>query len=363
MEQPVEKKSKILKEMIETEKSYVKDLEVVVQIYLQPLRKAQVVSAEELRKIFFNIEDVKTVNKEILVELEEIESNLTIQAITDIFLKKAERLKVYADYCRNYVAALTMIGKISDKHPSAYIFLDACRKNCRGLNLIDFLIKPVQRICKYPLFFNELLKCTPVEHADHKNLEHAVKTAEVLAAYANESKRKSENLEKMIHIHERVQSIPKDFIFFHPLRIFVHEGPVQRKVEGKIKETYIFLFNDIIVYCKITKKPKKDQPPFEWRGHFEIENATVSASTEVSFDITTSPNKGTVKQFSFLTKGREDNIFWLKKIKGILHEQEAAVEEWMKSLKKIESSKEMITHENSFNSVSTESIQEESLKE
>jgi len=200
------------------------------------------VSGEELRKIFCNIEDLKGVNKEIWDELEVIEVNLTVQAMTDLFLKKAEKLKVYADYCRNYVAALTMIGKISDKHPSAYIFLEACRKNSRGLSLVDFLIKPVQRICKYPLFFNELLRCTAEGHEDFKNLERALQAAESLAAHANESKRKADNLEKMIHIHERVQSIPKDFIFFHPKRIFIHEGQVQRKVEGKIKDIHIFSY-------------------------------------------------------------------------------------------------------------------------
>jgi len=147
----------------------------------------------------------------------------------------------------------------------------------------------------------------------------------------------------MIHIHELVKDIPKDFIFFHPLRQFIHEGQVQRRVEGKVKETYIFLFNDIIIYCKVVKKPKKDQVPFEWRGFFEIENATVAASTEASFDITTSANKGTVKQFTFLTKVREDNIIWLKKIKAILHEQELAVEDWMRSLKKLRVQKMLIT--------------------
>jgi len=357
-----DKKSKIVKEMLETEKNYVRDLEIVIQTYLQPLRKAQVISPEELKKIFLNIEDVKAVNKEILEELELNEEKISIQSLSNIFLLKAEQLKVYADYCRNYVTALTMIGKISDKHPSASIFLETCRKNSRGLTLVDFLIKPVQRICKYPLFFNELLKCTPDGHEDYKNLERALKTAEALATYANESKRKAENLEKMIHIRERVQSLPKDFIFFHPNRVFICEGQVQRKVEGKVKETYIFLFNDIIVYCKVIKKPKKDQAPYEWRGYFEIENATVSASTELSFEISTSPSKGTVKQFTFLTKVREDNILWLKKIKGILHAQEMAVEEWIQSLKKIESNKDMssgIDRQSSFSSVSsTESLKE-----
>ena len=43
----------------------------------------------------------------------------------------------------------------------------------RGLDLEDFLIKPVQRLTKYPLFFHELLKRVPDEHPSRPALEKA----------------------------------------------------------------------------------------------------------------------------------------------------------------------------------------------
>jgi hypothetical protein len=40
----------------------------------------------------------------------------------------------------------------------------------KGLSLGDFIIKPVQRLCKYPLLLRELINCTDPHSPDHRNL-------------------------------------------------------------------------------------------------------------------------------------------------------------------------------------------------
>lgn len=45
---------------------------------------------------------------------------------------------------------------------------------CRGLNLQAFLIKPLQRLTKYPLLLTELSKNTPDTFEDKKPLERAL---------------------------------------------------------------------------------------------------------------------------------------------------------------------------------------------
>lgn len=44
----------------------------------------------------------------------------------------------------------------------------------RHLDLASYLIKPVQRICKYPLLLLEIIKSTSSAHVDRRNLEIAL---------------------------------------------------------------------------------------------------------------------------------------------------------------------------------------------
>ena len=70
--------------------------------------------------------------------------------------------KEYVKYCRNYGDAIVELARM-DTLEIYSSFWEDCRKsrNLPLLKLADFLLQPVQRICKYPLHFTELLKVNP----------------------------------------------------------------------------------------------------------------------------------------------------------------------------------------------------------
>ena len=59
---------------------------------------------------------------------------------------------MYTTYCANQPKAMQVLDSL-DRNKKFVAFLDQCMLNpeCRGLTLFSFLIKPIQRICKYPL--------------------------------------------------------------------------------------------------------------------------------------------------------------------------------------------------------------------
>ena len=70
----------------------------------------------------------------------------------------------------------------------------------RGLNLSSFLIKPVQRICKYPLIIREVLKYTEESNPDFDYLKRAMEKLEGVLSVVNEGARKADGGRKMLEI-------------------------------------------------------------------------------------------------------------------------------------------------------------------
>uniref|UniRef100_A0A8B9F5X7 Rho guanine nucleotide exchange factor 38 n=1 Tax=Amazona collaria TaxID=241587 RepID=A0A8B9F5X7_9PSIT len=80
--------------------------------------------------------------------------------------------------------------------PSCVNFLLFFLINCRGKpNLMDMgslMIKPVQRVMKYPLLLCELLNATPASHPDHKVLQDALSAMKNINVNINELKRRKD---------------------------------------------------------------------------------------------------------------------------------------------------------------------------
>ena len=90
-------------------------------------------------------------------------------------------------------------------------------EECRGLTLFSFLIKPIQRICKYPLLLRDLLKHTDNSHQDYNNLVQALQKIEEVVAYVNDRKRLAENLQKILDVQNQIES---NEVFFNYSKIF-----------------------------------------------------------------------------------------------------------------------------------------------
>ncbi|KAG0711649.1 Intersectin-1 [Chionoecetes opilio] len=67
----------------------------------------------------------------------------------------------------------------------------------QGHTLTSFLLKPMQRITRYPLLIKQLLKYTPEGHPDYYNTQEALSASETLCAQVNEAVSQRENTDKL----------------------------------------------------------------------------------------------------------------------------------------------------------------------
>lgn len=76
---------------------------------------------------------------------------------------------------------------------SSSLTLSFChRGKTNYINLGSFLIKPVQRVMRYPLLLMELLNATPESHHDRKQLAEAVMSIKEINVNINEFKRRKD---------------------------------------------------------------------------------------------------------------------------------------------------------------------------
>jgi len=197
------------------------------------------------------------VNHEILGDLihdfKEAE-NIQLLNVGRVFLRMVDYLKIYAISSSNHPISLTTYEKLKQTNKEFATFIQETenKTECKGVPLLGFLIKPVQRICKYPLLFKDLLHHTPRDHVDYENIEQCEKKVHDVAVYVNERKRASENFQKMLLIQEGLTDAPKNFMVVQPGRVFVRESIlVKSNPRGKLQERHFFLFSDSLLYTKV----------------------------------------------------------------------------------------------------------------
>eukprot|EP01117_Protostelium_nocturnum_P002511 TRINITY_DN1322_c0_g1_i1.p1 TRINITY_DN1322_c0_g1~~TRINITY_DN1322_c0_g1_i1.p1 ORF type:complete len:1061 (-),score=446.08 TRINITY_DN1322_c0_g1_i1:37-3219(-) len=251
-------KKRVIQELIDTERAYVADLRFMEVQYMQPLRTQNIISEEDLLTLFGNIMVLQGVNLGILIRLEEyLEGNE--ESISKIFEDSCEDLKVYADYIANQIFALKLLKKLIKKNKAFREHYENVKKlpENRGLELIAFLSKPLQRLCKYPLLFKEMLRWTEEDDIEYMSVQLVCGQITKVVNFVNEKQRESENQMKVRQIDKW---IGKKVNIYDGKRTFVSEEKGKqiwtRSGKGP-KDWTLFLFDDLLLITEELVPEKK----------------------------------------------------------------------------------------------------------
>ncbi|XP_039890053.1 kalirin isoform X3 [Simochromis diagramma] len=151
------KKEFIMAELLQTEKTYVRDLQECLETYLWEMTNG----VEEIPPGIANKEHIIFGNMQ---EIYDFHSNIFLKELVNYeqlpedvghcFVTWADKFHIYVDYCKNKPDSSQLILE------HAGTFFDEIQQR-RGLanSISSYLIKPVQRITKYQLLLKELLSC------------------------------------------------------------------------------------------------------------------------------------------------------------------------------------------------------------
>ena len=172
----------LVQELVNTERKYVEDLRDIVVGYKDKFESQSKAPNCNVNIIFGNIEDIYHFhNKIFLGELEKaIESN----TIGSVFCNNIANFEMYASYCKNKPKSENFLSQLTDKT----LIIECQRELNHVLDLSSYLLKPVQRIMKYHLILEKVLKYTPGRATKRRvQLEEALDIMERVPRYANDA--------------------------------------------------------------------------------------------------------------------------------------------------------------------------------
>eukprot|EP00954_Amorphochlora_amoebiformis_P026298 1378439-Amorphochlora_amoeboformis.AAC.1 len=244
----------VVREILDTEKTYVEQLDTLINVYLVPLQrslndtpKKPVLKAKYIKILFRNITHIRGIHATFM---NDIRKSDPADKFGEIFARFAHFFKMYTDYVNEHEAASNALGYLN-KQQKYQLFHEFCKDAVthpmsKGLNIASLLITPIQRIPRYKLLLTELLKNTADDHLDKKNLEKAITIISATAKHINEAVRAFQN-------RKEIQQCMDEFVgsenLLEPHRKFIRKGELIRQTRNKPKPFKFYLFNDLLIYA------------------------------------------------------------------------------------------------------------------
>jgi hypothetical protein len=217
----VQKRYRVIEELCKTEHSFCVDMMVAHQIFEGTSK--EILTDEERKLLFSNCKDLESFSHNLWKSLKdairpivnqvppeessgaeydefvhctpENDYQVKVGEVMLAFIPRMER--VYTTYYLNYDDASKFI-KANTQNPELLGWVMACFQHCPNLttawDLDSLLIKPVQRMLRYPLLLSELIEKTVPDHPDLTMLRQAKDAIIKIAERIDVAKKRQETL-------------------------------------------------------------------------------------------------------------------------------------------------------------------------
>uniref|UniRef100_A0A6B2L0H6 DH domain-containing protein n=1 Tax=Arcella intermedia TaxID=1963864 RepID=A0A6B2L0H6_9EUKA len=216
--------------------------------------KKPILPAAEVRRIFGNWKSIMTCHLEVLDLLRErINSWESSKLIGDVFgeSKMNSITQLYKFYINNFDRSLAALEHYKQKSTSFKKFLESTIERTGQLDLGGYLIMPVQRIPRYVMLLESILKCTKTTHPDYGNLEKAHERFKAMADFINQSKKNSEKFSEAKKICASIKGFPTETLLSTAGISLIKSGSLlQVEAENTQSKVFVVLLNTSLVIAE-----------------------------------------------------------------------------------------------------------------
>ncbi|CDU23628.1 uncharacterized protein SPSC_02257 [Sporisorium scitamineum] len=213
-----------VQELIDTERSYVKRVDVLYQKYAIPLRtlaknrETAIIPLYEAQRLFGNIGEIAGANRAFLNDLERLaaqDQDAFRAGLGDVLYNHMSCFSCYTDYFANFEKA-KHIERTLAKHRAFCEFADRTKYSVSDIGntgLRDLLMEPIQRIPRYKLLIDAILKHVEPRDPLRTRLEQAITLVSRIASC--EADEKTRRAAILWSFSRNVDSFPPELISAH----------------------------------------------------------------------------------------------------------------------------------------------------
>lgn len=268
-------------ELIKGEMSYVADLKVIEDVFIDGLREADDPIIERTRlevfldEVFHNYRSLLDIHSSLLASLQarQEEQHPRVGAIGDLIYDAALRWQeAIIEYGAHFPKAKNALNEEKRSNPRFAQFLERCRNNplTNKQGIDHFLLRPVPRLLRYPLLLNDILKMlNKTEQYENADLFTIPQVTELIAEQGkaiDKGVSVAEAKVELWHLPDTLiggkfgETVVLDLDLRNPMRELIHRGKVLRQPESNLSNTWselnALLFDNYFVLTKISKSTR-----------------------------------------------------------------------------------------------------------
>uniref|UniRef100_A0A3P8T9S1 FERM, ARHGEF and pleckstrin domain-containing protein 1 n=1 Tax=Amphiprion percula TaxID=161767 RepID=A0A3P8T9S1_AMPPE len=282
---PTDKAYFIAKELLTTERTYLKDLQVITESFPSAVGKDEAFPDSVKNMISASYDPVYIFHQGFLKETEqrlaqwEGRSNAHIkgdyQRIGDVLLKNIQGLRQLTVHLQKHSECLVELERACRSSRKAEsLCRDVEQQRVCYLPLNIFLLRPLHRLLHYKLILERLCKHYPPTHDDFRDCRAALADISEMVLQLQGTMMKMENFQKLLELKKDLTGIDN---LVTPGREFIRLGCLS-KLSGKgLQQRMFFLFSDSLVYTSRGMTPSNQ---FKVHGQLPLFGMTIRESEE-----------------------------------------------------------------------------------
>ncbi|TID04361.1 Dynamin-binding protein [Colletotrichum higginsianum] len=281
----------VIRELVDTEMVFVRDMNIVEEIYKGTAEACPRLDDKTIKLVFRNTDEIISFHTTFCAQLKEAASTVYVPhgrrsplpkedstasdqagnsstnpanpelgddkdratSIGPLFKRNIEQMRLaHEGFLRNSDHAAKRLIQIQ-QDPTVKVWLTECNEVAKDLtaawDLDSLLIKPMQRITKYPTLIQELLRHTPEDHPDRAELVSAKETLELAIIEINKTKKNFELVGQIVGRKRKESDVKAGFARAFGKRVDklqatsskIPEDAVYAKLHEKFGDDYLRL--------------------------------------------------------------------------------------------------------------------------